>query len=134
MEEDLDEIAEGKVDNKSVLRAFYEKFEFLISEALKNVVKTPAQETGEMCPHCNSPMVIKKSKHGEFEACSNYPNCKYIMQEEKEKKPTEIIEEHKDKKDAIKRKEQQKKEEAELEAYLGNLDRYPYNQVKINKE
>ena len=30
--------------------------------------------------------------------------------------------------------EQQKKEEAELEAYLGNLDRYPYNQVKINKE
>ena len=50
------------------------------------------------------------------------------------KTPTEIIEEHKDKKDAIKRKEQQKKEEAELEAYLGNLDRYPYNQVKINKE
>lgn len=50
------------------------------------------------------------------------------------KTPTEIIEEHKDKKDAIKRKEQQKKEEAELEAYLGNLNRYPYNQVKINKE
>ena len=81
MEKELDEIAEGKVDNKSVLRAFYEKFEFLISEALKNVVKTPAQETGEMCPHCNSPMVIKKSKHGEFEACSNYPNCKYIKQD-----------------------------------------------------
>ena len=81
MEKELDEIAEGKVDNKSVLRAFYEKFEFLISEALKNVVKTPAQETGEMCPHCNSPMVIKKSKHGEFVACSNYPNCKYIKQD-----------------------------------------------------
>ena len=84
MEKELDEIAEGKVDNKSVLRVFYEKFESLISEALKNVVKTPAQETGEVCPHCNSPMVIKKSKHGEFEACSNYPNCKYIQQEEKE--------------------------------------------------
>ncbi|MBQ4570870.1 MAG: type I DNA topoisomerase [Bacilli bacterium] len=81
MEKELDEIAEGKVDNKSVLRAFYEKFESLISEALKNVVKTPAQETGEICPHCNSPMVIKKSKHGEFEACSNYPNCKYIKQD-----------------------------------------------------
>ena len=81
MEKELDEIAEGKVDNKSVLRVFYEKFESLISEALKNVVKTPAQETGEMCPHCNSPMVIKKSKHGEFEACSNYPNCKYIKQD-----------------------------------------------------
>ena len=50
------------------------------------------------------------------------------------KTPMEIVEEIKDKKDAIKRKEQQKKEEAELEAYLGNLDRYPYNQVKINKE
>ena len=81
MEKELDEIAEGKVDNKSVLRVFYEKFESLISEALKNVVKTPAQETGEVCPHCNSPMVIKKSKHGEFEACSNYPNCKYIKQD-----------------------------------------------------
>ena len=81
MEKELDEIAEGKVDNKSVLRMFYEKFESLISEALKNVVKTPAQETGEVCPHCNSPMVIKKSKHGEFEACSNYPNCKYIKQD-----------------------------------------------------
>ena len=81
MEKELDDIAEGKVDNKSVLRMFYEKFESLISEALKNVVKTPAQETGEVCPHCNSPMVIKKSKHGEFEACSNYPNCKYIKQD-----------------------------------------------------
>ena len=84
MEKELDEIAEGKIDNKSILRKFYDKFESLISEALKNVTKTPAQETGEMCPHCNSPMVIKKSKHGEFVACSNYPNCKYIMQEEKE--------------------------------------------------
>ena len=84
MEKELDEIAEGKIDNKSILRKFYDKFESLISEALKNVTKTPAQETGEMCPHCNSPMVIKKSKHGEFEACSNYPNCKYIQQEEKE--------------------------------------------------
>ncbi len=81
MEKELDEIAEGEIDNKNILRKFYEKFETLISEALKNVTKTPAQETGEMCPHCNSPMVIKKSKHGEFEACSNYPNCKYIKQE-----------------------------------------------------
>ena len=81
MEKELDEIAEGKIDNKSILRKFYDKFESLISEALKNVTKTPAQETGEMCPHCNSPMVIKKSKHGEFVACSNYPNCKYIKQE-----------------------------------------------------
>ena len=35
-------------------------------------------------------MVIKKSKYGEFEACSNYPKCKYIKQEEKAT-PKEIM-------------------------------------------
>ena len=80
MEKDLDDIAEGKINNISMLKSFYEEFEKLMTSALKNVVKTVV-ETGEMCPHCGSAMVIKNSKHGEFEACSNYPECKYIKQE-----------------------------------------------------
>ena len=35
-----------------------------------------------MCPKCNSPLVIRKGKFGEFTACSNYPKCKYIKEEE----------------------------------------------------
>ena len=48
--------------------------------------------TGNKCPQCGSDMVIRKSRYGEFEACSNYPKCKYIKQEEKEEtKAREII-------------------------------------------
>ena len=46
--------------------------------------KKPAEETGEMCPECGSPLVIRKGKFGEFVACSNYPKCKYIKKEKKE--------------------------------------------------
>ena len=45
--------------------------------------KTPAKETGEVCPDCGSPLVIRKGKYGEFVACSNYPKCKYIQKEDK---------------------------------------------------
>ena len=84
MEHDLDEIAEGKVEHINVLKTFYEKFESLMSIALKNVSKTPATETGETCPDCGSPLVIRSGRYGEFVACSNYPECKYIKKEEVE--------------------------------------------------
>lgn len=35
-------------------------------------------KTGEKCPNCGHDMVLKKGKFGNFEACSNYPSCKYI--------------------------------------------------------
>lgn len=50
------------------------------------------------------------------------------------KTPVQIVEEHKEKKEERKRKAKQKEDEKELEIYLGNIDRYPYNQVKIDKE
>ena len=37
-----------------------------------------------MCPECGHPLVIRKGKYGEFVACSNFPECKYIKQEPKE--------------------------------------------------
>jgi len=59
-----------------------DEFEPLVEEAFKGMEKTKAKETGEVCPNCGNPMVTRKGKYGEFEACSNYPACKYI-------KPTE---------------------------------------------
>ena len=37
----------------------------------------------EFCPNCQSPLVIKNGKFGEFKACSAYPKCKTIIREEK---------------------------------------------------
>ena len=83
MENELDEIADGKIDYVSVLRKFYDLFEPRVKNAFKEMEKKPAEETGEMCPECGSPLVIRKGKYGEFVACSNYPTCKYIQKEEK---------------------------------------------------
>ncbi len=35
----------------------------------------------EECPKCGSNLVLKHGKNGEFSACSNYPDCRYIKQE-----------------------------------------------------
>ena len=46
--------------------------------------KKQPEQTGETCPECGNPLVIRKGRYGEFTACSNYPTCKYIKKEEKE--------------------------------------------------
>ena len=84
MEEDLDKIAEGKLVNTELLKRFYNEFEPKVEQAFKEMEKTPPQETGELCPNCNSPLVIKQSRYGKFVACSNYPECKYIKPKEKQ--------------------------------------------------
>ena len=84
MEEDLDKVAEGNKDSIKILRDFYNQFEPEVETAFKNMEKKKAEETGEVCPECGSPLVIRKGRYGEFVACSNYPVCKYIKKEEKE--------------------------------------------------
>jgi len=90
MEDDLDKIADGDLIWYNLLNRFYNDFEPKVTEAFKNMEKTAPVETGEMCPNCNSPLVIKQSKYGKFTACSNYPECKYIKQNEEPKK--EVVE------------------------------------------
>jgi DNA topoisomerase-1 len=46
--------------------------------------KDAPEETGETCPECGNPLVIRHGKFGKFVACSNYPECKYIKKEEKQ--------------------------------------------------
>ncbi len=82
METDLDEIAEGKKVWNKILEDFYEIFEPRVKNAFESMEKKAAEETGEVCPECGSPLVKRKGKYGEFVACSNYPNCKYVQKEE----------------------------------------------------
>ena len=86
MEKDLDDIAENKKDNIKVLRDFWNIFEDEVEDAFSNMEKKKAEETGEVCPECGSPLVKRNGRYGEFVACSNYPSCKYIKKEEKEVK------------------------------------------------
>ena len=84
MESDLDKIADGKENYVETLTNFYNEFESSVEEAFKNMPKKVAEKTGEDCPNCGSPLVIRNGRYGEFTACSNYPKCKYIKNEPKE--------------------------------------------------
>ena len=91
MEKELDEIAEGKINNILVLHDFYDVFDATLQEAFTKMERTKPKETGEECPNCHSPLVVRKGKYGEFTACSNYPDCTYVKKEAKESKETKEI-------------------------------------------
>ena len=84
MEEELDDIAEGSLVWNDVLKKFYDLFEPRVKDAFSDMEKKAPEETGEVCPECGNPLVKRKGRYGEFVACSNYPECKYIKKEEKE--------------------------------------------------
>ena len=83
MENDLDKIADGKLIWYNLLDGFYKEFEPMLENAFDKMEKNKPEQTGEVCPNCNSPLVIRTGKYGKFVACSNYPTCKYVKKEEK---------------------------------------------------
>ena len=84
MESDLDLISKGELEEKKVLTDFYKIFDDTLQKAFSKMEKVSPEETGELCPECHNPLVIRKGKYGEFVACSDYPNCKYIKKEAKQ--------------------------------------------------
>src|SRR6266705_1718351 len=78
MEEELDEVEEGKMTWVEALDEFYKKFEKDLKMASKNMENIKRQEipTDEVCEKCGSPMVKKWGQFGSFLACSAYPECK----------------------------------------------------------
>jgi DNA topoisomerase-1 len=50
----------------------------IISTAGGMKAAKPDQVLDEKCPRCGSNLVIKQGRFGEFTACTNYPNCKYV--------------------------------------------------------
>ena len=91
MEDDLDKIADGDLVWYKLLDRFYQDFEPKVEIAFKEMEKKAPEETGELCPKCNNPLVYKQSKYGKFIACSNYPECKYIKQNEDKGEVAEIM-------------------------------------------
>ena len=91
MEEDLDEVAEGKKDWQKVLWDFYNPFIKEIEDGKKNIKSQKiAIPTGEKCPQCGEELLKRKGRYGEFIACSGFPKCKYTQNvggEDSEGKP-----------------------------------------------
>jgi DNA topoisomerase-1 len=78
MEQELDEIEEGKLKWTEALREFYGKFakDLKTAEHEMRAAKQQSIPTSEVCENCGSPMVIKFGRFGQFLACSNYPECR----------------------------------------------------------
>lgn len=78
MEEELDDIEEGKLDWIKSLKDFSKQFNKDLDRARTEMTKVKGEgiKTDEICEKCGSPMAIKFGKFGEFLACTNYPECK----------------------------------------------------------
>ncbi|MDQ1524400.1 MAG: topoisomerase [Pyrinomonadaceae bacterium] len=78
MEEELDEIEEGKMKWTDALHEFYGKFARDVESAkiMFKEEKVKAIPTDEICENCGAGMVIKFGRFGQFLACSNYPECR----------------------------------------------------------
>jgi len=94
MEEQLDEIENGRADYRSTLESFYEKFKKDLAEAKQRMPNLKeGQPTEEVCEKCGSGMVIKAGRFGLFLACSAYPDCENTRELEKSENGADEIEE-----------------------------------------
>ncbi len=82
MEEELDEIEEGKLDWRTAMSEFYERFTKDLDHAAEHMtdIKRMERPTDEICVKCGKPLVIKWGKHGSFIACTGYPECTYTRE------------------------------------------------------
>jgi DNA topoisomerase-1 len=81
MENELDDIASKERTWPSVIQDFYVPFDKDLQQALKTAekVKLADEPTGDSCPKCGKPLVIKTGRFGKFIACSGYPGCKFTQ-------------------------------------------------------
>jgi len=76
MEEELDEIEEGRLERNKVLEDFYTPFKSNLDYAQENI-KKEVITTDEMCEKCGRPMIVKWGRKGKFLSCSGFPDCKF---------------------------------------------------------
>jgi DNA topoisomerase-1 len=82
MEEELDEIEDGKLDWREAMTEFYDRFTRDLTHAEEHMtdIKRMERPTDLICEKCGKPLVIKWGKHGSFIACTGYPECTYTRE------------------------------------------------------
>lgn len=80
IEEEFDEIAEGKEPWKNVIKDFYGPFEKVVTKVEKELehVKLVEEVSDVKCDKCGKMMVVRFGKYGKFLACPGFPDCKNI--------------------------------------------------------
>lgn len=78
MEEQLDEVEEGKRGWRDVLRDFYGPFEKTLEKAEAEIEKIEIKDevSDVVCDKCGAMMVYKLGRYGRFLACPNFPECR----------------------------------------------------------
>lgn len=78
MEEELDQIEEGRAEWRDVLARFYKPFEQDVEKARQDMIslKRNGLKTELKCDQCGSDMVMKYGRNGPFLSCEKYPECK----------------------------------------------------------
>ena len=80
MENTLDEVENGSVDYREILKKYYDNFSKELNQAEidldKKRIKVKDEETDIICEFCGRKMVIKNGRFGKFLACPGYPECK----------------------------------------------------------
>ena len=80
LEDELDEIEEGKLPWKQSVKEFWDRFEVDLDKAGDEMVSYKAGiPTGEKCEKCGQGELLERiSRHGFFLGCNRYPECDYI--------------------------------------------------------
>ena len=78
LENELDEIAEGKVEKNQLLREFYDPFAKTLAAADEAIghVELPEEVSDVPCDICGRMMVVKQGRYGKFLACPGFPDCR----------------------------------------------------------
>ena len=78
IENEFDEIAEGKEEWKKMIRQFYGPFEIELKKVEKELehVELKEEESDVICEKCGRNMVYKYGRYGKFLACPGFPECK----------------------------------------------------------
>ena len=78
VESQLDEIEDGNIEWKQVIRDFYPGLKASIDDAKEKLekIKIKDEETDEICENCGRNMVIKMGRYGKFLACPGFPECR----------------------------------------------------------
>ena len=93
IEDELDDVADGKIKWQEVVREIYVPFKKLLDEKGAKIEKMDMDEKlEEKCPDCGKNLVIKQSRRGKFIGCTGFPDCHYTRSYVDEKTQAKIDE------------------------------------------